>query len=310
MLSLGLTGGIAAGKSLLSDRFRDLGALVIDADQLAREVVAPDSPGLRAVVEHFGAGMLLADGALNRPALGAMVFSDKAQLAALNAITHPLVREAATALKSSAGPGTIVVQDIPLLVETGQGPAFHLVVVAQAPLESRLRRMMTDRGMSYEDAMARIGAQASDEQRMSAADVVIVNDGTREDALGALDALWFDRLVPFAVNLAAGIPATASPDASTVHAAAASVPLEEGARDRLLARLHLAVGASAEIVPPRSAHGPVFVIEAARGTSRGSLLAALATAGYFPLPQGGGSTLLASADPGQHATIELVAAPL
>ena len=295
MLSLGLTGGIAAGKSLLSARFRDLGALVIDADQLAREVVAPDSPGLRAVVEHFGAGMLLADGALNRPALGAMVFSDKAQLAAL---------------KSSAGPGTIVVQDIPLLVETGQGPAFHLVVVAQAPLESRLRRMMTDRGMSYEDAMARIGAQASDEQRMSAADVVIVNDGTREDALGALDALWFDRLVPFAVNLAAGIAATASPDASTVHAAAASVPLEGGARDRLLARLHLAVGASAEIVPPRSAHGPVFVIEAARGTSRGSLLAALATAGYFPLPQGGGSTLLASADPGQHATIELAAAPL
>ncbi|MDO5752820.1 dephospho-CoA kinase [Arthrobacter sp.] len=207
MLSLGLSGGIAAGKSLLSSRFRELGATVIDADQLARDVVAPGTAGLAAVVHHFGDGVLLADGTLNRAALGALVFADKDELAVLNGIVHPLVRESAEAIKRDAGPGTVVVQDIPLLVETGQGANFHLVVVVSAPADVRLERMVSERGMSAEDALARMAAQADDVQRDAAADIVLSNTGDPETVIARLDALWHERLLPFAANLAAGVPA-------------------------------------------------------------------------------------------------------
>ncbi|NVM99251.1 dephospho-CoA kinase [Arthrobacter sp. SDTb3-6] len=207
MLSIGLTGGIAAGKSLLSARFRELGAVVIDADQLARDVVAPGTPGLAAVAAEFGTGVLAADGTLDRPALGTLVFADKDRLAALNAIVHPLVRAAAASLKHDAGPGAIVVQDIPLLVETGQGANFHLVVVVDAPAGQRLARMTANRGMAEADARARMAAQAGDGQRRAAADVVLDNSGPPEKALAALGLLWERRLLPFAHNLAAGTPA-------------------------------------------------------------------------------------------------------
>ncbi|WP_113717836.1 dephospho-CoA kinase [Arthrobacter dokdonensis] len=216
MLSIGLTGGIAAGKSLLSVRFRELGAVLVDADRLARDVVAPGTPGLAAVAAEFGPQVLAADGALDRPKLGSLVFADKDRLAALNAIVHPLVRAAAAHLKDHAGPGAIVVQDIPLLVETGQGADFHLVVVVDAPAEQRLARMVEARGMTPGDARARMAAQAGDAQRRAAADVVLDNSGTPEAALAALDALWEARLVPFARNLAAGVPAVpAGPPAIT-----------------------------------------------------------------------------------------------
>ncbi|PYI65285.1 dephospho-CoA kinase [Arthrobacter livingstonensis] len=244
MLSIGLTGGIASGKSLLSARFRELGAVVIDADRLARDVVAPGTPGLAAVAAGFGPAVLLRDGSLDRPALGAVVFADKARLAALNAIVHPLVRAAAAQLKDDAGPDAIVVQDIPLLAETGQGPNFHLVVVVDAPEDQRLARMVGNRGMTAVDAAARMAAQAGPEQRLAAADVVIDNSGAPELALAALDALWEGRLLPFARNLAAGRPAPlagppsiAEPDPSWPAQAA-----------RLAARIELAAGDAAVAV--------------------------------------------------------------
>lgn len=238
MLSIGLTGGIASGKSLLSARFRELGAVVIDADRLARDVVAPGTPGLAAVAAEFGPGVLLPDGSLDRPALGAVVFADKEKLAALNAIVHPLVRAAAAELKHDAGPGTIVVQDIPLLVETGQGANFHLVLVVDAPEVQRLDRMVENRGMAADDARARMAAQAGDGQRRAAADVVLDNAGGPEVALAALDALWEGRLLPFARNLAAGVsepqagpPSITGPEPSWPAQAA-----------RLAARIRLAAG--------------------------------------------------------------------
>lgn len=304
MLSLGLTGGIAAGKSLLSTRFRELGAVVIDADQLARDVVAPGTAGLAAVVRHFGSEILLPDGSLNRAALGARVFSNKTELAALNAITHPLVRAAANDLKLDAGPGAIVVQDIPLLVESGQGPNYHLVVVAQAPRELRLERMMRNRGMSREDALARMAAQASDEERAAVADVVLVNDGTREEAVTALDSLWHGRLLPFAENLTAGRAHNSGADGLL------GTPKRDGyaaSEARTLARLHHAVGEQAVISAVQSdgAESKYNVVPM-DGILPGLVLGALAGAGFFPVPNiSGDATVLASADPGQNARITL-----
>lgn len=238
MLSLGLSGGIAAGKSLLSARFRQLGAVVIDADQLARDVVAPGTGGLAAVVHHFGEGVLLDDGTLNRVALGSRVFADKDELAVLNGIVHPLVRAAAEAIKGDAGPGTVVVQDIPLLVETGQGANFHLVVVVSAPANVRLERMVRERGMSAEDALARMAAQSDDAQREAAADIVLTNTGDPEAVIARLDALWHERLLPFAANLAAGVPARQDGPVAMVEADP-SWPVQAA---RIMARLARAAG--------------------------------------------------------------------
>ncbi|XAS62490.1 dephospho-CoA kinase [Micrococcaceae bacterium Sec5.8] len=202
MLKIGLTGGIAAGKSVAASRLRELGAVVIDADALAREVVHPGTPGLEQVVAAFSKAVLAPDGGLDRPKLGALVFGDPERLAVLNGIIHPLVRERAAALADAAPKGGIVVQDIPLLVETGQGPNFHLVVVVDAPDELRVQRMMQHRHMSAADARARMAAQASREGRLAAADVVLENSGFKEELRDAVDRLWKFRLAPFADNLA------------------------------------------------------------------------------------------------------------
>ncbi|GAA3279223.1 dephospho-CoA kinase [Paenarthrobacter aurescens] len=201
MLKIGLTGGIASGKSLVASRLRELGAVLVDADVLAREVVEPGTDGLARIVEVFGPGILDAQGKLDRPKLGGIVFQDPAQREVLNGIVHPLVRQAAAATIAGAGPGEIVVQDIPLLVETGQGSNFHLVVVVDAPDDVRLERMVQFRRMTTEDALARMASQATREQRNAAADVVLNNSGTRDELLAAVDALWEQRLVPFAENL-------------------------------------------------------------------------------------------------------------
>ncbi|WP_309074421.1 dephospho-CoA kinase [Paenarthrobacter sp.] len=208
MLKIGLTGGIASGKSLVASRLQELGAILVDADLLAREVVEPGTPGLAGVVEAFGLGILDEKGRLDRPKLGAVVFRDPAQREVLNGIIHPLVREAAAAIVSGAGPGDIVVQDIPLLVETGQGSNFHLVLVVDAPDEVRIQRMVDFRGMSKDDALARMASQATRAERNAAADVVLVNAGSRQELLAAVDALWEARLVPFAENLSRGIRAS------------------------------------------------------------------------------------------------------
>lgn len=208
MLKIGLTGGIASGKSLVASRLRELGAVLVDADVLAREVVEPGTPGLSRVVEAFGPGILDAQGRLDRPQLGAIVFQDPARREVLNGIVHPLVRQAAAATISGAGPGDIVVQDIPLLVESGQGSNFHLVLVLDAPDDVRIQRMLEFRQMTAEDAAARMASQATREERNAAADVLLNNSGTREELLATVDALWEQRLVPFAENLSRGVRAT------------------------------------------------------------------------------------------------------
>ncbi|MDR6436435.1 dephospho-CoA kinase [Paenarthrobacter nicotinovorans] len=204
MLKIGLTGGIASGKSLVAARLQKLGALLIDADLIARQVVEPGTAGLDRITAAFGPGILDAEGRLDRPKLGSVVFRDPAQRELLNSIVHPLVREKAAAMMAGAGPTDIVVQDIPLLVETGQGSNFHLVVVVDAPEEVRLQRMVDFRAMTAEDAQARMAAQATTAERNAAADVVLANAGAREELLAQVDALWTGRLVPFAENLGQG----------------------------------------------------------------------------------------------------------
>jgi dephospho-CoA kinase len=191
MLRIGLTGGIGSGKSTVAARLAELGAVVIDSDLLAREVVAVGSPGLARVVERFGAGVLAADGSLDRPGLGRLVFGNPAALADLNAIVHPLVRARSEDLTASAAAGgaQAVVQDVPLLVETGLAGSYDKVIVVEAPLELRLRRL-AGRGLDAETARARIAAQATDEQRRAVADVVLDNSGSVAELRTQVDAAW------------------------------------------------------------------------------------------------------------------------
>ena len=203
MLKIGLTGGIASGKSVVASRLRELGAVVVDADALAREVVEPGTPGLARVVDAFSSAILTPGGGLDRARLGTLVFGDPERLAVLNGIIHPLVRERAAAMMATAPATAVVVQDIPLLVETGQGSNFHLVLVVDAPDAVRVERMVEHRSMTVDQARARMAAQARREDRLAAADVVLENSGTREELQDTVDRLWEQRLVPFAQNLAA-----------------------------------------------------------------------------------------------------------
>ncbi|MFJ7127145.1 dephospho-CoA kinase [Streptomyces sp. NPDC098101] len=177
MLKVGLTGGIGAGKSEVSRLFVSYGAVLIDADRIAREVVEPGTPGLAAVVEAFGEGVLTAEGALDRPKLGSLVFSDADRLATLNAIVHPLVGARSAELESRAEAGDVVVHDVPLLTENGLAPLYDLVVVVDASPETRLDRLVRLRGMDESEARARMAAQATRAQRLAVADLVIDNDG-------------------------------------------------------------------------------------------------------------------------------------
>lgn len=178
---VGLTGGIASGKSTVARRLVEVHGLpVVDADVVAREVVAPETPGLAAVVEAFGAEVLDEDGSLDRPALGRLVFGDDDARARLNAIVHPLVgEETGRRFETLEAEGEgIVVHDVPLLVENGLAPAYGDVVVVDAPEEIRLRRLVEERGMATDDARARIASQASREQRLAVATHVIRNEGS------------------------------------------------------------------------------------------------------------------------------------
>jgi dephospho-CoA kinase len=187
---VGLTGGIAAGKSTVSRLLEHRGALVIDADQLARYVVEPGTEGLRAVVDAFGPDVLDGSGRLDRARLGAIVFGDPARRARLEQIVHPLVRAEAARREQHAGPAQVVVHDIPLLVETGQQGAFDLVVVVDASPDVQLERLAGERGMPVDEARQRIAAQAGRERRLAAADEVVVNDGSLDDLKGAVDRVW------------------------------------------------------------------------------------------------------------------------
>jgi dephospho-CoA kinase len=187
---IGLTGGIGAGKSTVARMLAARGAIVLDADVAAREAVAPGTEGLAAVVREFGGQVLAPDGSLDRAALAERVFSDPGRRAALNAIVHPRVRAWMAGRAASAPIGSVVVQDIPLLVESGLSGLFDLVVVVDASETARVRRLVRDRGMSESEAEARIAAQAPREARLAAADAVIDNDGAPEDLETQVDALW------------------------------------------------------------------------------------------------------------------------
>lgn len=187
---VGLTGGIGTGKSLVAELLAAHGATIIDADVLAREVVAPGTPGLAAVAERFGDGVLRPDGSLDRGALGRIVFGDPVARRDLEAIIHPAVRARAAALTAAAPDGAVIVQVIPLLVETGQQDNFDQVVVVDVAPEVQLSRIMLRDGLREPEAQARLRAQASREARLAAADVVLQNTGKREDLAVAVDRLW------------------------------------------------------------------------------------------------------------------------
>jgi dephospho-CoA kinase len=194
VLRVGLTGGIGSGKSTVSELLADHGAVVIDYDVLAREAVEPGSPGLEAIAERFGAGVISADGSLDRPALAAIVFNDSAALTDLNGITHPAIWRLAAAREAAAPADAIVVHDNPLLVEMGAAERCDVVVVVDVPEDVQVARLVGDRGMSESEARARIAAQASREQRTGAADLVIDNTGPLDELARIVGGTW-DELV-------------------------------------------------------------------------------------------------------------------
>jgi dephospho-CoA kinase len=237
VLRVGLTGGIGSGKSTVARRLVERGAVLVDADVIAREVVAAGTDGLAEVVAAFGEHLLRPDGELDRPALAAVVFGDDEARARLNKIVHPRVRGRTEELVAAAAADAIVVQDIPLLVEGGMSAAFALTINVHADAELRVRRLVDQRGMPERDARSRIAVQATDEQRRAAADVWLDNSGAPDDLRAAVDALWDDRLVPFEENLrlrrtvGAGSPRLVDPDPGWAAAGA-----------RLCARVAFAAG--------------------------------------------------------------------
>ena len=193
MYLIGLTGGIASGKSTVARRLAEHGAIIIDADVISREVVAPGTPSLAAIAKEFGASILDGDGALDRTRLGGIVFGDGQKLEKLNAIVHPAVKRRTAELlaaATTANPDAVVVYDVPLLVEADVAHGYDEVVVASAPEETRVHRMIHLRGMTEEAARARIGAQAPEAKRLAIANVVIDTGGDLQHTLNQVDALW------------------------------------------------------------------------------------------------------------------------
>ncbi len=200
MLRIGLTGGIGAGKSTVSAAFSECGGIIVDGDVIAREVVEPGTEGLAALVDAFGDEILLPDGALNRPALAARAFVDDEQRAKLNGIVHPLVGKRREEIIAAVSEDAVVVEDIPLLVETGMAPMFPLVVVVHADEETRVKRLIK-RGMDEADARARIKAQASEDQRRAIADVLLDNSGSQGELVERARDIWYHRVLPLAHNI-------------------------------------------------------------------------------------------------------------
>lgn len=193
MQLIGLTGGIASGKSVVAARLAEHGAVVVDADRIAREVVEPGTPALSRIAEEFGGEVIASDGSLDRQALGALIFASPEKREALNAITHPAVGIRSKELfraAAAADPDAIVVYDVPLLVDAGRTDEFDLIVVVNASTETRIARMMQLRGMTRDEAMHRINSQATNTERLAIADVVIDSNGTLEQTREQADALW------------------------------------------------------------------------------------------------------------------------
>lgn len=236
MLRIGLSGGIGAGKSTVSSTFSECGGIVVDGDVIAREVVEPGTEGLSALVDAFGADILQPDGALNRPALAAVAFSDEEKRATLNGIVHPLVARRRSELIAAASEDAVIVEDIPLLVESQMAPMFPLVVIVHADEDVRVQRLIEYRGFSEADARARIAAQATEEQRRAVADVWLDNSGSAGELVEKARELWYGRVLPFAHNVGTGQTAQAP-----VQLVPADPAWPEQAR-RILARLRTACG--------------------------------------------------------------------
>lgn len=203
MFTVGLTGGIGSGKSTVAQRLRETGAIVVDADALAREVLRPGGEGLRRVTERFGGDVLTGDGSLDRAALAARVFDDEQARRDLEEITHPLIAARTQEIVEAAPADAVIVHDVPLLVEKRMGRRYHLVVVVEAPAETRIARLVA-RGLTAADAQMRMAHQASDAARREAADVVLDNTGDEADLCAQVDRLWRERLLPFAENVREG----------------------------------------------------------------------------------------------------------
>lgn len=240
MLRIGLTGGIGAGKSTVSSTFDELGGIVVDGDVIAREVVEPGTEGLAALVDAFGRDILHADGpdagALNRPALAAIAFSDDEKRQTLNGIVHPLVAHRRSELIDAAAEDAVIIEDIPLLVESQMAPMFPLVIVVNADAELRVKRLIEYRGFTEQDARARIAAQATEEQRRAVADVWLDNSGSAGALVEQARGLWHDRIVPFAHNVKTGTPARSAPELVPAD------PEWSSDAQRILARLRTACG--------------------------------------------------------------------
>ncbi len=190
MLTVGLTGGIGAGKSTVSALLASHGAVIIDYDQLARDVVEPGSPALQAISDRFGSGVIAPDGTLDRPALGALVFADEQARKDLEAITHPAIRDLAVQRQAEAAPDAIVIHDNPLLVEMGAAAHCEVVVVVDVPVEVQIERLISTRGMTAAEAQARIDTQASREVRTGAADLLIDNTGPLDELAANVGGIW------------------------------------------------------------------------------------------------------------------------
>lgn len=299
MLHVGLTGGLASGKSTVARIVADLGAVVIDADKIARDVVGPGTPGLDAVVQAFGGEVLLPEGALDREALASVVFDDDAALRTLNAIVHPLVREQSAMRVARLPEDAIVVHDVPLIVENDMGAQFHLVVVVGASVGVRTQRAV-ERGMSESAAVARIARQTQDRVRRLAADVWLDNERDVENLRDVVELLWRARIEPFAENLAAGRWA----EPGEVDGAPSADNLWQEQADRLIARIERVAGDRLEHVRYLPADDDVSldVIELSAGAPSGELPPdALLDAGFVPA----GAQEFANADPGRPAVLRL-----
>ncbi|MFT3899861.1 MAG: dephospho-CoA kinase [Gordonia sp. (in: high G+C Gram-positive bacteria)] len=293
MIRVGLTGGMGAGKSTVAKSFADRGAYLIDADKIAREVVAAGTPGLARLVDAFGDDILGADGELDRPALAAKAFADDDSRATLNAITHPLIGTRTNELLEAAPDDAIVVQDIPLLVENHTAPFFHHVVVVNADEELRVHRLVNSRGLDEADARARIAAQATEEQRRAVADSWLDNSGTADELAAKAVDLWSQRLVPYEVNVRTGVVAEPLPEL------AADDPNPAALGARLTNRLWAIVGDKATAVAV-SADDPLTLTVTARDAEAVAALPELLAAGGFPAD---GKDGYGSADPGRPARV-------